>query len=85
LLKLHLGDSIFRREGREDRNDIYKEELGMEVQSKVDGRLQSRLGRWAEVNWQQDLCGDGMIDMGFRHDRLLAGPSEQLNTYSPLP
>jgi hypothetical protein len=39
LLKLHLGSSIFRREGRENWNDIHKEEFGMEVQSEVGRRL----------------------------------------------
>ena len=73
-LKLHLGNSIFRREGREERSDIYKEDLGMEVQSKVGGRLQRRLGRWAEVDSQQDLCWDGLQCMTIRHDRVLAGP-----------
>jgi len=43
LLKLHLGNSIFGGEGREERNDIHKEELGMEMQSKVRRHLQSVL------------------------------------------
>ena len=39
LLKLHLGNGIFRREGREERKDVHKEKLGMEVQCEVDRRF----------------------------------------------
>jgi hypothetical protein len=39
LLKLRLGSNIFGNEGREERDDIYQEELGMEVHSQVSRHL----------------------------------------------
>src|ERR1700722_6576893 len=73
LKECAFGNEVWNRGGGKHRDYVHEIEFSMKVLGKVSRHLQGRLGRWAKVDGQQDLCGDRRNGMYFRHYSLPSG------------